>query len=144
MVRSWVPQLFARYADGGALLADCPAVAGVGGPAAQRAARVLAQVCEGVGWVYRRLEPPSPVVAANVRWLAGYRHPRFGADGVLREAVLAAFAEPRPLADGVAAVGVPLRAGPMVFHLLWSGVLSAGLAERPLDAGTVVGRGVAA
>ncbi|MFF0390529.1 TnsA-like heteromeric transposase endonuclease subunit [Kitasatospora sp. NPDC004615] len=143
-VRSWVPQLFARYADGGALLADCPAVPGAGGPAAQRAARVLARVCEGVGWVYRRLDPPSPVVAANVRWLAGYRHPRFGADGVLREAVLAAFARPRALAEGVAAVGVPLRAGPMVFHLLWSGALSAELADRPLDAGTVVGRGVAA
>jgi hypothetical protein len=143
-VRSWVPQLFARYADGRALLADCPASPGVGGPAAQRAARVLAQACERVGWVYRRLEPPDPVVAANMRWLAGYRHPRFGADEVLCEAVLAAFARPRPLAEGVAAVGVPLRAGPMAFHLLWSGALTATLEKRPLDAGTVVGRGVAA
>lgn len=38
------------------------------------------------------------MVAANVRWLAGYRHPRFGATGVLRGAVLAAMTGARPQA----------------------------------------------
>jgi hypothetical protein len=139
-VRSWVPQLFARYTDGTALLADCPARPGAGGPAAQRAAAALESACTQVGWAYRRLQAPDPVVAGNVRWLAGYRHPRHqGADGV-RAAVLGAFERPRPLAEGVEAVGDPLVVLPVVFHALWSGHLDTPLGA-PLGPEAVVGPG---
>lgn len=57
-VRSWVPQLFARYADGTGLLADCPSSPTAGGDGAQRARMVLEAACALVGWAYRRLEPP--------------------------------------------------------------------------------------
>ncbi len=135
--RSWVPQLFARHADGTGLLADCPGTADAGGQRARRAQEVLEAVCAAVGWSYRRLEPPSRVVAANVRWLAGYRHPRNAGSAQLRQAVLGAFAVPRPLMDGVEAVGDPLAVRPVVYHALWCGELSAGL-EEPLHERTVI------
>ncbi|WP_330479648.1 TnsA-like heteromeric transposase endonuclease subunit [Streptomyces platensis] len=128
-VRSWVPQLFARYADGTGLLADCPSTPTAGGDRAQRARMVLEAACARVGWVYRRLEPPPAVVAANLRWLAGYRHPRNQGPPGLRAALAEAFAGPRPLADGAAAVGEPLQLLPAVYHALWCGHLTMSLDE---------------
>ncbi|MGW4651511.1 TnsA-like heteromeric transposase endonuclease subunit [Kitasatospora sp. NPDC004289] len=139
-VCSWVPQVFARYADGTAMLADCPAVDRAGGEAARRAARALSEACGQVGWVYRRLGPPDPMMAANVQWLAGYRHPRHRGRSGLAQAVLDAFAERRPLVEGVMAVGDPLEVWPVAFHFLWSGRLSVGL-DKPLHERVLVGPG---
>ncbi|MDH6130195.1 TnsA-like heteromeric transposase endonuclease subunit [Kitasatospora sp. GP82] len=139
-VRSWVPQLFVRYTDGTAALADCPARPGGGGPAAQRAAAALESAWAQVGWAYRRPEPPDPVVAANVRWLAGYRHPRHRGTPQLEAALLEAFEQPLPLAEGVRAVGDPLVILPAAFHALWSRRLDVALGE-PLHEGAVVGPG---
>lgn len=130
-VRSWVPQLFARYADGTGLLADCPSSPNAGGDRAQRARVILEAACARVGWAYRRLEPPPGVVAANLRWLAGYRHPRYQGSPGLRAALTEAFAGPRPLADGAAAVGDPLQILPAVYHALWCQHLTTPL-EEPL------------
>ncbi|WP_413816091.1 TnsA-like heteromeric transposase endonuclease subunit [Kitasatospora purpeofusca] len=135
-----MPQVFARYADGTAMLADCPAGDRPGGDAARRAARALAEACEQVGWVYRRLGPADPVTAANVRWLAGYRHPRHLGRAGLAQAVLEAFAERRPMVEGVRAVGDPLEVWPVVFHCLWSGRLGVELGE-PLHERVLVGPG---
>ncbi|MEY9849748.1 hypothetical protein ABH940_006860 [Streptacidiphilus sp. BW17] len=128
-VRSWVPQLFARYADGSGMLADCPGAPGAGGVRARRAGEVLAVACGQVGWVYRRLEPPGLVVAGNVRWLAGYRHPRHRGRPGLLEAVLEAFSHPRPLTEGAAVAGEPLEVLPVVFHALWCGYLDTAVGE---------------
>ncbi|MFI1973372.1 TnsA-like heteromeric transposase endonuclease subunit [Streptomyces cinnamoneus] len=136
-VRSWVPQLFARYADGTGLLADCPSSPAVGGDGAQRARMVLEAACARVGWSYRRLEPPPPVVAANLRWLAGYRHPRYQGPPGLRAALAEAFVGLRPLADGAAAVGDPLQVLPAVYHALWCGHLTTPL-DEPLHEETLV------
>lgn len=142
-VLTWVPQLFARYADGVALLADCPAATAPAGDRAERAAAVLEAACEAVGFTYRRLAPPEKVVAANVRWLAGYRHPRHRDAGGLEQAVLEAFAAPRPLMAGAAAAGEVLTALPVLYHALWSGRLAADL-TRPLGEQTLVSPGPAA
>ncbi|WP_406110728.1 TnsA-like heteromeric transposase endonuclease subunit [Streptomyces sp. NBC_01003] len=138
-VRSWVPQVFARYADGSGLLADCPGGEGVGGVRAQRAQAVLEVVCGLVGWRYLRLAPLDAVMAANVRWLAGYRHPRYRGAEDLEEAVLDAFAQPRPLIEGVVAVGDPLQVLPVVYHALWAGRLEAML-DVPLHERVMVQR----
>jgi hypothetical protein len=140
-VRSWVPQLFARYADGTALLADCPAAPGAGGAAAQRAGEAVAQACAQVGWAYQRLRAPDPVVAANVRWLAGYRHPRFRGSAQVEAAVLEAFSRPRPLAEGVREVGNPLVVLPVLFHALWAHRLHVPL-DAPLQGGVPVSPGL--
>ncbi|MQY16864.1 hypothetical protein SRB5_70670 [Streptomyces sp. RB5] len=89
-----------------------------------------------VGWQYRVLRPPDPVLAANLGWLAGYRHPRYrGAE--LSGRVIEAFRRPRPLIEGVRELGDPLEVLPVVFHALWTGVLSAPL-DKPLHERVVV------
>ncbi|MEV7129631.1 TnsA-like heteromeric transposase endonuclease subunit [Streptomyces sp. NPDC093260] len=137
-VRSWVPQLFARRADGTALLADCPGHAGAGGERSRKAAEAVAQACADIGWAYRRLPPLDDVLAANLKWLAGYRHPRNAGRPGLTESVLEAFARPRPLIEGTEAVGDPIEVLPCVFHALWHGQLTAGL-DTPLHERVLVG-----
>ncbi|WP_434095590.1 TnsA-like heteromeric transposase endonuclease subunit [Streptomyces goshikiensis] len=129
--RSWTPQLFARRADGTALLVDCPSHTAAGGERALSAAVMMERACEQVGWTYRRLTPLEPVLAANLRWLAGYRHPRNQVRPALTASVLDAFACPRPLIEGVEAVGDPIEVLPAAFHALWNGHLHVPL-DKPL------------
>ncbi len=35
-----------------------------------------ARACRIAGWAFRRVGAIDPVLLANVKWLAGYRHPR--------------------------------------------------------------------
>ncbi|MFI0724258.1 TnsA-like heteromeric transposase endonuclease subunit [Streptomyces sp. NPDC021224] len=135
-----MPQVFARCSDGTGVLADCPAAADAGGIRALRAAQIVAAACTAVGWAYRRLAPPGAVVAANLRWLAGYRHPRNAGTPGLAAAVTAAFAEPRPLEEGAATCGDPIEVLPVVFHALWAGRLDVTL-DQPLHHRSLVGPG---
>ncbi|MFD3456996.1 TnsA-like heteromeric transposase endonuclease subunit [Streptomyces sp. NPDC058691] len=130
-VRAWVPQLLARYADGSALLADCPGHPEAGGERARQAAVAMAEACAQVGFTYRRLHRLDETPAANLKWLAGYRHPRNAGRPGLLAAVLEAFARPRPLIEGVEAAGDPIEVLPVAFHALWRGLLSAPL-DTPL------------
>jgi hypothetical protein len=41
----------------------------------------IARFCALVGWEYQRVAEPDPVRAANLRWLAGYRHPCYAPTG---------------------------------------------------------------
>ncbi|MFF1408073.1 TnsA-like heteromeric transposase endonuclease subunit [Streptomyces sp. NPDC058294] len=137
-VRSWVPQLFARRIDGTALLADCPSHPDAGGERARNAAEAVAQACAHIGWTYRRLAPLDDVRAANLKWLAGYRHPRNAGHPGLMTAVVEAFTRPRPLIEGAEAVGDPIAVLPAVFHALWHGHLAACL-DTPLHECVLVG-----
>ncbi len=137
-VRSWVPQLFARRADGTALLADCPSHPEAGGERAVKAAEAVAQARADVGWTYQRIPPLEDVLAANLKWLAGYRHPRNADRPGLAAAVAEAFRRPRPLIEGTEAVGDPIEVLPCVFHALWHGRLTAGL-NTPLHERILVG-----
>lgn len=139
-VRSWVPQLFARHRDGTALLADCPGHPEAGGERARKAARVLDAACAQAGWSYRRLEPLEKTLSANLKWLAGYRHPRNAGRPPLAAAVREAFAQPRPLIEGAEAVGDPIEVLPAVFHALWHGHLSTPL-DIPFNERVLVGGG---
>ncbi|MCX4993758.1 TnsA-like heteromeric transposase endonuclease subunit [Streptomyces sp. NBC_00568] len=135
--RSWTPQLFARYRDGTALLADCPSHVDAIGERALKAGEAMEAACTDVGWTYRRLQPPDEVFTANLKWLAGYRHPRNAGQPGQRAAVLEAFCRPRPLMEGTEAVGDPIKVLPTVFHALWHGQLTTSL-ERPLHERAVV------
>ncbi|MFF6772883.1 TnsA-like heteromeric transposase endonuclease subunit [Streptomyces sp. NPDC012637] len=122
---SHAPDYFARRADGSAVVVDCR-------PEGRRKPRDLAKfsgtqaACEAVGWDYRLVGEIDRVRVANLRWLAGFRHPRFGGVG-LTEAVEAAFAVPGPLVGQAAQLGDPIRVLPVVFHLLWCGRLGTDL-----------------
>lgn len=129
-----VPHLLARLRDGSAVLVDCAGRDGVSRRLAGRA-RVVDAAARSVGWHYRVVGAPDPVVAANMRWLAGYRHPR-SAGAVPAGALARSFARPRPLVEGVRELGEPIAVWPAVFHALWDGRLSAPL-ESPLHERTV-------
>jgi hypothetical protein len=77
------------------------------------------------------------VQAANVRWLSGYRHPRYlnEAHGArLREV----FALAGPLMDGARSVGDPVAVLPTLFHLMWSRALVTELTGALLGPSTPI------
>jgi hypothetical protein len=70
------PDFFARRGDGTGVVIDVRPDGRIG----DRDAAVFAataQMCAQVGWDYQRIGELAPVRAANLRWLSGYRHPRF-------------------------------------------------------------------
>ncbi|MDT3728246.1 TnsA-like heteromeric transposase endonuclease subunit [Streptomyces sp. DSM 41972] len=135
---SHAPDYFARRDDGAAVVVDCR-------PANRRKRRDVAkfeatqEACAQVGWEFRLVGTPDSIVVRNVRWLAGYRHPRHRLEPVASE-LLAAFAEPQPLMTGASTVGDPIGVLPVLFHLLWSHELSADVSV-PLHALSLVSAG---
>jgi hypothetical protein len=126
-VLSHAPHLMARFSDSRGLLLDCAGRGEISARLAHRA-DVMAAAARAVGWQYRVASPPAPVVAANLGWLSGYRHPRYR-DTALMEEAMRAFARPRPLIEGARDLGDTIRVLPALFHALWSGALSAPLNE---------------
>lgn len=101
---SYVPDYFARRVDGTAVVID---VQSGKRNRFDDASTVASALCAQLGWSYERLELRGTVEMANLRWLAGYRHPRCH-DGARAAALCDAFVAPRPLTDGIADVGDPL------------------------------------
>ena len=123
------PDYFARRADGTGVVIDVRPDQRIG----DRDAAVFAdtaRLCAEVGWEYQRVGELGPVHAANLRWLAGYRHPRFAQPG-LAARLGEVFAEGAPLLSGAAASGDPVAVLPVLFGMLWRGELTAEL-ERDL------------
>jgi hypothetical protein len=75
----------------------------------------------------------DPVLAANLRWLSGYRHPRCH-HRERAAALRRAFSRPAALMDGVDSVGDPLGVLPVLFHLLWRHDLETDLRAAALGA----------
>lgn len=130
------PDFFARRADGTGVVIDVRPDGRIGEKDAAVFA-ATAQVCAEVGWGYQRLGELGPVQAANLRWLSGYRHPRFTQPG-LAARLAEVFAEPGTLAAGAAAAGDPLAVLPVLFGMLWRGELATGLDAALLGPATVV------
>jgi hypothetical protein len=135
--RRHAPDFFARLADGTGVVVDVRADDRIE-PRDAEAFEVTARACESAGWEFRRVGTVGPVLAANVRWLSRYRHPRCagrpGTAGALRRA----FALPAPLLAGAAEAGDPLAVLPVLFHLLWQRELTADLGSGPLGPSTAV------
>src|SRR6185312_17240923 len=77
-----------------------------------------ARACALAGWEYRLLGEADALVTANLRWSAGYRHPRHHLAETV-DVLRRVFATPRPLMAGAAAAGDPIAVVPVLFHLLW-------------------------
>jgi hypothetical protein len=134
--RRHAPDYFARMADGTATVIDVRADDQVPARDAE-VFEVTARACASVGWSYRRAGAVDPVLAANVRWLAGYRHPRC-LDKASAARLRELFARPAPLLAGARAAGDPLAVLPVLYHLLWAGTLATDLASAPLSGDSVV------
>lgn len=141
--RGHVPDFFARLADGSAVVIDVRPDELVGADDAQ-VFEATRRACTAVGWGYRRAGAADAVLAANVRWLSGFRHRRCvnaAAGSVLMQRVAAG---PVAVTDLVARAGDRLAVLPALYHLLWRGVLAADLAAAALSGRTVVRAGRAA
>jgi hypothetical protein len=134
--RRHAPDFFARRADGTGVVIDVRPDDLVD-PKAAEVLDATASACGEVGWESRRTGGPSAVLAANVRWLAGYRHPRCRRPEIA-DALIERFSEPMPLFAGAAAVGDRLAVLPVLYHLLWRHALTTDLATAPLSPGSLV------
>jgi len=130
------PDYFARRADGTGVVIDVRADQRIGDQDAAVFA-ATARLCAQVGWEYQRAGELGAVHAANLRWLAGYRHPRFAQPG-LAARLGEVFAGPGPLLRGAAAAGDPVAVLPVLFGMLWRGDLAADLERDLLGPATAV------
>ena len=138
--RRHVPDYFARLADGSAVVIDVRPDELVGADDAEVFAATQ-RACAAVGWGYRRVGVADAVLAANVRWLSGFRHRRCGNAPAGSELVRRAAAGLVTVADLAGCAGDRLAVLPALYHLLWRGVLAADLAAAPLSGRTVVRAG---
>jgi hypothetical protein len=132
---SHAPDYFARRADGSAVVVDCR-------PVDRRPSDdvvkfdATAAACASLGWEYRLVGGLDQIRLANLRWLAGYRHPRYRLDGPA-DGLADVFRVSTPLMAGAEIVGDPVAVLPVLFHLLWCQDLSVELSV-PLHAGSCV------
>jgi hypothetical protein len=134
--RRHAPDYFVRLGDGSAAVIDVRPDDRIA-PKDAEAFAATARACAQAGWCYRRVGAIDPVLAANVRWLSGYRHARcHRAD--LAERLRADFAAGAGLLAGARAAGDPIVVLPVLFHLLWSQELLADRSAVPLGPDTVV------
>jgi len=135
--RSHVPDFFARLADGSGMVLDIRADDRIE-PSDAEAFAATRDACTEVGWSFRRVGVVDPVFLGNVRWLSRYRHPRCGRRHEVADHLVEAFAEPAPLLEGAGRVGDPLGVLPVLYHLIWRGVLRADLDSAVLSSSSVV------
>jgi len=113
---SHAPDYFGRRSDGSVVVVDCRPVD------RRKAADVVkfdttAAACASLGWEYRLVGAADSVRTSNLRWLAGYRHPRHWVASTAA-ALLEVFIAPAPLMGGAESVGDPVAVLPVLFHLL--------------------------
>ncbi len=128
--RRHAPDYFARLAGGGGVVVDVRPDDQVDAATAEVFA-VTARACSEAGWQFRCTGGPAAVLAANVRWLAGYRHPRCWRPEAA-EALAEMFRQPAPLMAGAMAAGDRIAVLPVLYHLMWRQVLTADLAGAVL------------
>ncbi|MEV8638352.1 TnsA-like heteromeric transposase endonuclease subunit [Streptosporangium sp. NPDC051023] len=134
--RTHTPDYFARLADGTGLVIDVRPDDRIT-PEDTGAFAATRRLCEEAGWTFRRVGDLAPILKANIRWLAGYRHPRcLRADAA--DCLLQIFIRPTPLSVGVLRAGSPIAMLPSLFHLMWSQRLVTDLTSRPLDSESVI------
>lgn len=124
-VRRHAPDFFARLGGGNALVVDSRPE-GHADDRDKEAFAAMRRACGLLGWGYAVCGAMDPVVAANHRWLAGYRHPRCQEAGTAAR-LRAVFAAGRGLMTGAEAAGDPLATLPVLFHLMWRRELTADL-----------------
>ncbi|MFE0732974.1 TnsA-like heteromeric transposase endonuclease subunit [Streptomyces antibioticus] len=136
-LRRHAPDYFVRLADGRGRVVDVRA----GDRMDEATAELFAGTqlaCRAVGWEFSHVGVPDPVLMANVRWLSRYRRRRCGRRADVAARLLDIFAEPTELLAGAAQAGDRLLVLPVLFHLMWSGILAADLEGGLLQAESVV------
>ncbi|MFJ9523708.1 TnsA-like heteromeric transposase endonuclease subunit [Kitasatospora sp. NPDC101801] len=135
--RRHAPDYFVRLADGRARVVDVRAADRLDEQALVAFAATR-RACAAAGWEFERVGTPDPVLMENVRWLSRYRRRRAGRPAEVAARLVEVFADPQPLWGGAGLVGDRLLVLPVLFHLLWSGVLAAELEAELLGTESLV------
>ncbi|POH71618.1 hypothetical protein CVS27_20115 [Arthrobacter glacialis] len=126
-----MPDYFVRQAEGTGVVIDARTDALVK-PADEDVFGATAQLCASVGWSYERLGELKSNSGANLRWIAGYRHPRCDREeftcAILVRLNAAGSESIRELA---CAIGDPICVLPTVFHLIWRHQITTDLLGYP-------------
>nr|WP_241003348.1 TnsA-like heteromeric transposase endonuclease subunit [Streptomyces sp. CB01881] len=124
--RRHAPDYFVRLANGRGRVVDVRAADRLDERTLEAFAATR-RACAAAGWEFERAGVPDPVLMENVRWLSRYRRRRNAGPAEVRDRLVDVFADPKPLRAGVELVGDGLLVLPVLFHLMWSGVLAADL-----------------
>lgn len=129
--RRHVPDYFVRLGDGTGAVIDVRPDNRITAHD-QEVFSATESACASVGWAYKRVGVLPRTYVSNLRWLAGYKHPR-SLNPAHGQAIRARLHDgPESLFRLAAAVGNQVAVLPTLFHLLWSGALAADLRSRPL------------
>ena len=134
--RRHVPDFFTRRKDGTGVVVDVRPDHLVD-PKTATVFEATATACRQAGWRFHHTGGPPMVLAANMRWLSGYRHPRCHRPQIA-DALLERFAEPMPLLPGAEMVGDRLTVLPVLYHLLWRHALVTDVSAAPLSPSSLV------
>jgi hypothetical protein len=91
-----VPDFFARQADGSGVVIDVRPDDQIQQADAE-AFDATARACAEVGRLFRRVGTPDPVLVANLRWPARYRHARCNGRRDVVASLVGVFAQPTGL-----------------------------------------------
>ncbi len=134
-----VPDYFVKRSVGRDLVVDVKASRYADKPKFKSVAAASRRACDAIGWDYEVVTGYDPVFLTNMQWLAAYRSPQ-----VMSEEIAATILETVEDPAATATIGKVINAGsipaltrPVVFHLMWKGILVADLSE-PLSSTSVV------
>jgi hypothetical protein len=135
---SHVPDYFVRRTDGSVLVVDVRPDRRIS-EKDQSIFTATAELCATVGWEYQRLGELPGLCRANLRWIAGYRHPRCRHEATSNDA-LAHLRDtgPASLRDAVRALGDPVLVLPTLYHLLWTQDICTDLEGQRLHLETLI------
>lgn len=90
-------------------------------------------ICQSVGWGYQRVGALPRILAANLHWLAGYKHPRCLNTVDAHKITWLLHEGPLDLRSVACAAGNPVTVLPTLFHLVWTSELTTDLQSHPLN-----------
>lgn len=131
-----VPDIFARRADGTALLLDVKNPARLDDKAVRLQATRTAALCERLGWDYEMVGEPPAQRWANVFELSGKRRPLYLGGGLIPR-LLELAADPVPMGDLLSFVTPEDLARGVLLHLCWRQAVTFDL-DEPLRESTLV------
>lgn len=137
--RSHVPDFFAKLSDGRELVVDVKMGSAAARPKNQRVFEITADACSKVGWSHKVDTGPEEPFLSNLKWLAGFRREPATSDfdRCAREIIDLCSEKPRTITYLVHHVGHATSVRPILFHLLWKGIVETSLAAHLSDCSVI-------
>lgn len=127
------PDFFVRYVDGNGEILNVKPQKYLNKEGNIRDFHAAEAVSHEMGFRYSTRSELNPVLLANLSWLAGYRRAVAGLHDFGQQVIDAAL-DPTPIQQIIHSVnGAVALTRPVLFHLLWKGILATDLYNRMTD-----------